>query len=225
MRLDEIMNPPVQYPTLPDETDMFDLLRQKDEEGNGFEVLHHDPEQHSPLRPLVILVHPGDMIETGDGWDDRNEYDKVREFSVDNQVGTAEDIAAWRQKYQADVIVLHRGSCSQFDGDGESDLCDQIEMIWQNGSILHGDNLEDAANWMIQHLHIAERPRVYLAGAYSCPKYGCLTSIGKAIEKVIGPKRITVSGWSPPGNSPGKVWRPGNRSVPFWKANAEPHGE
>lgn len=190
-----------------------------EEDADEFQVLHHRPERHDRFRPLIILVHPGDMVEA-DAYheaDDDEDMMEVRDFSLENMRGTAQELRAWR-KQGMDAIVLHRSSCSQLSGGWpgmpggnyvRDDFYQEIEMIWQNGSVLFGDDLEAAVEWLVKYAHIQYRPHIYLAGAYSDPESGCLTYIGQAIEKIVGPQRITVSNHSPPGNSPGPTWRPG----------------
>lgn len=197
-----------------------DILNHHSEEDTKFSVLHHDATRHDAETPLVIVVHPGDLIQTADGFDWR-EGKKAKAFSDDNQTGTAEELAHWREQ-GFDIVVLHRQSCT-YMSQGESDEAYRSEVLsaWDNGSALYGDDLGEAAKWIIDNLHVAERPHIYLAGAYSTPGNGCLTYIGKAIEKVVGEDRITVSDFSPPGNAPAKVWRPGNRSVRFWDAQGD----
>ena len=83
---------------------------------------------------------------------------------------------------------------------------------WRAGTVLYGDDLDAAGQWNIQNLQVAKRPHIYLAGAYSCPETGCLTHIGRQIERVVGPEKITVSAHSPPENGPGNAWRPGDKT-------------
>lgn len=202
--------------------DAEETLVKWDEEGpeNGFEVKHHDHARHDKLRPLVIVVHPGGMIEAQHGWGGA-EWKAVNKFSRRNQAGLARELSAWRTKYDADIAILHRGSCSQFLTANANSIDEdlQLELLvgWQRGSVLLGDHLDDAAAWMIENLHIADRPRIFLGGAYSDFDQGCLTAIGRALEKVVGPGRIKVSKYSPPGSShdAGKVWRPGNQALDF----------
>ena len=198
-----------------------DILRHHDEEGSDFAVLHHDATRHDAETPLVIVIHPGDMIETNDGYDWR-EAEKVMQFAQENQEGTAAELAHWRDQGY-DIAVLHRGSCSFMvaNGKGHEDYRSEVLSAWDNGTTLFGDDLGQAAKWMIENLHVEVRPHIYLAGAYSTPGNGCLTFIGKAIEKVVGEDKITVSDWSPPGNAADRVWRPGNRKVKFWDAQGD----
>lgn len=97
----------------------------------------------------------------------------------------------------------------------QGELKIELETSWKQSSILFGDDLEAASQWIIENLHVSERPHVYLAGAYSDPENGCLTYVGKALERVIGSHRITVSDYSPSGSSPEPVWRGGNKVLDY----------
>lgn len=181
----------------------------------SFDVIHHDASRHSPERPLVVLIHPGDMIEDPRGWE-RNDYRSVGHFSKANQRGTALDLQTWR-KAGADAVVLHRSSCEQFDkGYGkEEDFKLEIKTTWKTGSVVFGDDLEKAVAWMVQNLHIADRPHIYMAGAYADPETGCLSYVADQFEAIVGSDRITVSDYAYPGNAPGKVWRPNKQHVEY----------
>lgn len=180
---------------------MSDLLRhideeivELDEEGeDAFIVIAHDDSEHDPARPLVVIVHPGDMIETSQGWV-HGEYGEVLARSLESQCGTAADLARWREQ-GADVVLLHRGSCSQLAygyTNVDKSLMKEIEAARESGTTLYGDMLEDAGQWMLENLHIAERPVIFMAGAYADAEHGCLTALGQMLETVAR-GRITVS--------------------------------
>lgn len=178
-----------------------DLRRLGRDEAMSFHVVHHDGSRHDRLRPLVVVVHPGDMIEHSIGWghspEERTQAEKLRMISQQRQNATAKEIREWREAGY-DVAVLHRESCTQFNGKYPSrhankDLGAELKLSWRHGTVLFGDDLDKAGAWMIEHLDIAHRPHVYLAGAYADPEYGCLTAIGRQIARVIGADRVTVS--------------------------------
>lgn len=178
------------------------VISRKDEtEDAEFCVIWHDDDDHDSTRPLVIVVHPGDMIETEVGV----------AFSRKNREGTAAELRGWRD-LGYDIVFLHRGSCSQF-GPGSpwysEALAKEIRKDWQRGSVLYGDDLDSAGEWMVTTLDVSSRPHIHLAGAYSDPVHGCLTHIGRMMEAVTGPNKVSVSEWSPPGSGPGPVWTPG----------------
>lgn len=184
-----------------------------------FAVVQHDPAGHDASRPLIVVVHPGDVVETPAGFTARD-WAKVGAFSRDNQDGMASEISTWREA-GADVVVLHRLSCAYLD-DGEEVFQEAVLGCWDGGTILYGDALDEAATWIIENLHVADRPMIHMAGAYVTPEDGCVTHIGKAIEAIVGEDRMTVSDWSPASNcAADKVWRPGDRSIPFWDAQGD----
>jgi hypothetical protein len=176
----------------------------------GFEILRHAEDRHDKLRPLMIVVHPGDMMETDDGWGDREQGRKAIAFSKRNIAGTTREIAAAHKK-NYDILIIHRPSCSQIvNGQMGDDFHAEILIGWKRGSVVFGDDLAEVVKWIVANLHIEDRPMIYMAGAYSDPEYGCLTYVGRALEKIVGPKRIRVSRYSPPSASPDDpVWVPG----------------
>lgn len=179
----------------------------------SFYVLRHATPK--PNLPLAIIVHPGDLIAGVYGLSPEDRK-KVMAFSFRNQGGTAADIRKWRE-LPAEVLVLNRQSCELFMGQEKfavsRDLADEMKKAWRSDTILFGDDLVKASEWMIANMSLEQRPHIYLAGAYSDPEYGCLTFIGQALEKVVGHDKITVSDHSPPGEGPGKAWRPGGQIV------------
>lgn len=192
------------------------IFRELGDNGETFFPIKHRPDHHSPERPLVIVVHPGDMIEYRYMWDDPVVRDAVMSFWQHNEHGTTQELAEWRKK-GADFVVLHRSSCEEFQDIAAGRytghrLWAEIKLGHKRGTMLFGDDLDRASAWIIANLHVVDRPHIFLAGAYSDPKDGCLTTIGRKIEAVVGPERISVSKFSPPEASPGKVWRPGDRA-------------
>lgn len=172
-------------------------IHELDEEGeDAFLVLSHEASDHDPAKPLVVVVHPGDMVEVRQGWG-ADDWREVLRKNLDSQRGTAADLARWREE-GADVVLLHRSSCSQLaDGVAGSvyacdALVDEIAAAREAGTILYGDQLEEAGKWMLEHLHIERRPAIYMAGAYADAESGCLTAIGQMLEAVAR-GRITVS--------------------------------
>jgi hypothetical protein len=173
---------------------------------------------------LLVLIHPGDLLEHEDAWSEED-WEEVGRFCEENLDGTQKEIARWLDlPGGCDSVVLHRSSCAQFDEFGpwpRDALWTVLQRIWTSGAVLYGDDLDAAGRWIIDNLGVADRPRIYLAGAYSDPESGCLTHIGKMIERVVDPGKITVSGWSPPGSSPGPVWRPSGRVIGYFEAQDE----
>jgi hypothetical protein len=178
------------------------IRRHARSEAASFHVLRHNPCR--PELPLVVIVHPGDMLETGQGYS-AEEGQQVREFSRRNQIGTAREIAQWRS-LPAEVIVINRSSCTQFVQQYRRHVTPEMEAemktVWRSDTVLFGDDLDAVNVWMAEHMALQNRPHVYMAGAYSDPEYGCLTYIGRPIAKLIGADKVTVSEYSPPSASP-----------------------
>lgn len=112
-----------------------------------------------------------------------------------------------------DVVVLHRYS-SQFAFETPKRVSEDYFqamaqcMADQRATMLFGDDLEAASAWLLEHLAPRERPEVFLTGAWSHPKYGCVAAVGKALH-VAGVDRLRVSLSSP--SDPGEatnVWQP-----------------
>ena len=170
-------------------------------EAATFHVLRHNPCR--PELPLVVIVHPGDVLEDGYGYSPE-EKAKVLAFSRQNQIGTAKQIADWRS-LPAEVIVVNRSSCRQFvqqyRGHVHPAMEEQMKIVWRSDTVLFGDDLDAVNAWMARHMALEGRPHVYMAGAYSDPEYGCLTYIGRPIAKLLGGDKVTVSEFSPPSAS------------------------
>lgn len=185
------------------------IRRHAKTEAASFHVLRHQPCR--PSLPLVIIIHPGDMLEDGYGYSIEDRA-KVREFSQQNQLGTAKEIAEWRS-LPAEVLVLNRSSCTQFTARDAAyvlpQLAAEMKTAWRSDTILFGDDLDAANAWIKANMKLEERPRIYMAGAYSDPDYGCLTYVGKAIVAAVGADKVSVSKHAHPGASPGPSWDPG----------------
>ncbi len=184
----------------------------QDEGGLGDLAVLRDPQEPvDPMRPLLVLVHPGDAIEAN--WRGLGEVGpEVLRFSLACQTGMAEEIEealadGW------DAVVLHRGSCSQFETDAaRRHVCpalrDAIQSVHDRGHVLHGDDLEAAADWISTRLSTALRPALRLSGAYSDPEHGCVTAVGRALMRTSPGVRVELSQHSYPGPDAGERWDP-----------------
>lgn len=199
--------------------DPGETLRELANEDPDFAIAIHEASRHDASRPLFVIIHPGDMTETPEGFSARD-WANVREFSESNQEGLVADISDWTDK-NADFVVLHRQSCA-YDNDGLDEFHEAVRGLWDRATILYGDHLDAAGAWIIENLHVAQRPMIFMGGAYTTPECGCVTRIGQMIEDVVGEDRMTISDWSPAGNCDDeKVWRPGNRKLRFWDAQGQ----
>lgn len=159
------------------------------------------------------------MIVHGMGFGDVHPEDqeflkKSLQWSHENILGMKKELSVLRRKGY-DFVVLHRESSTQWPDNlhrpSRKAVWAEFQANHKRGTMLFGDSLEKAARWMINNLHIAARPHVYMLGAYSDPEYGCLTSVGKEFAKVLSPEKITVSEFSPVSDDPEeqhKAWRP-----------------
>jgi hypothetical protein len=165
-----------------------------------FAVMRTPTRELDPCRPLLVLVHPGDMIAHRDCWDDAD-WPAVRDFCRNNITQTGTEILSYGD---ADSVVLHRGSC--IDLEKRFSLTSPIQLalrrIWRHGAVLFGDDVIQASSWIARYMAVTQRSEILLSGAYSDPNYGCLTAIGKALEKVAPHGSIKVSPWAPADNGP-----------------------
>ena len=160
---------------------------------SAFHVLSLPPPR-SVRQKLIVLVHPGDMIEL--------DFDLE---ALDRQAGLAAEL---RARDDHDLVILHRSSCSQFHHECndivEPALNELIEEGWKRGAILHGDDLEAAAAWILKNLAVEAREVIFMGGAYGDAEHGCLTFIGKAIAGAA-PGRIALSEHIP--SPSGVAWK------------------
>lgn len=187
------------------------------DDGESFHVLHHPGSEDS--RPLLIWVHPGDAIEDADSFDpvdpDSEDGEDLYRNSLQCQGGMAQEVMDRMATHQ--VVVLHRYS-SQWAFDFQKATPDyeraMLKAEEQPGTvILFGDDLEAAGSWLVQKMNTTKR-EVFLTGAYSDPRLGCVAAIGKAIE-AAGCSSIQMSSWSPsePGSRSG-AWKPQDAAAP-----------
>lgn len=153
--------------------------------------------------PLLILVHPGDAVER------KSECgEKIFQNCRDFQAGMANSILARAGTH--DLVVLHRVSSQYAIADGGDCLhfySDVVDLINDFGTSLYGDGLDDVSTWIEENLKASKRPHVYLVGAFSEPKYGCLAHIGKCLLAFGANIEVDPNSPSEPGNVTDQ-WRP-----------------
>jgi hypothetical protein len=174
-------------------------------EANDFHVIR--PQTADPARPLYLLVHPGDTVQSdGDVAYSRNR-DAIQDYSRQCQSGVDRDVeraiqAGW------DVAVLHRFSSSY--GFGVSgclpEFTDAVDAIHEHGLVLFGDNLAQAAAYLVDTMQAARRPAVVLSGAWSETGHGCVAEIGCQLEALDVPVHLAASACISPDGS-GREWR------------------
>ncbi len=176
-------------------------------EGNSFEVvLPFDSPDAS--RPLYVLIHPGDVVQTGSDVHGHPNAGEILSYSAERQEAMADDVerlakAGW------DVAVLHRFSSSY--GFGTSNTVDwfedAIDEIHERGAVLFGDNLGEAAAWLVSAAEAASRPAVLLSGAWSSADYGCVSAVGTALEAAGATVHLATSACISPDGSEVE-WQP-----------------
>ena len=204
-------------------TTFLGVLGHHDAAGTPFATIRGGGRVADVARPLLVVVHPGDLVEPTPGG--CAEAATAFRYGAANQAGTARDVAA-ALSLGWDLAVLHRGSCSQFRPahrwvDGR--LGAVLRRAWAVGWVAFGDDLDAAARWLDEGPLAAARPRVGFAGAYSSPGHGCLTRLATHVLARAPDLRVSVSRHSPGGNAEGdEVWRPGRPAMSHAEARALP---
>lgn len=173
-------------------------------------------------KPLLIIVHPGDAIEDGQGYPEKQRQ-QVIDFGKFNTDGMAGEISA--MLHNADIVVLHRES-SLFDilGAGSSPYTEACRSASERGTVLCGDDLEAASDWILANMAVADRPSVFMTGAYACADYGCITAVGRRLQSDVCPS-LSVSLFAPTDNCNGSPrWIPACRSLSDQWAAVPPVG-
>jgi hypothetical protein len=161
-----------------------------------------------PARPLYVLVHPGDVVQTRSDVYGHPNAQAILAYSSDRQTEMGDDVerlvaAGW------DVAVLHRFSSSY--GFGTSNTVEwfeeAVDEIHERGAVLFGDDLAEAAEWLLGSAQAAARPLVLLSGAWSCADHGCVTMIGTLMETAGARVHLAASACVSPDGS-GAEWRP-----------------
>jgi hypothetical protein len=176
-------------------------------EGNSFAViLPFEPPDLS--RPLYVLVHPGDVVQTRSDVGGHPNAQAILDYSAERQEAMADDVerltkAGW------DVAVLHRFSSSY--GFGTTNTIDwfedAVDEIHERGAVLFGDNLREAAEWLASAAGATSRPVVLLSGAWSSAAHGCVSMIGTLLEQAGATVHLATSACVSPDGSE-EEWRP-----------------
>lgn len=176
-------------------------------ESNSFVVVHAEAAVR-PSRPLYILIHPGDVVQSkNDVYGSENAED-ILAYSAGCQADMVDDIervirAGW------DVAVLHRFSSSYGFGVSNSlqEYEEAVDAIHENGVTLYGDNLDDAANWLLDTHHAKKRPAIVISGAWSDASTGCVTHVGRTLQRHKAKVHLAASACISPDGS-GREWKP-----------------
>lgn len=187
--------------------EVLELARACQGEGNSFSTVVPFASV-DPSRPLYVLVHPGDVVQTRSDVHGQPNAGDILAYSSDRQTEMGDDVerllaAGW------DVAVLHRFSSSYgFGTSNTSDWFEEaVDEIHERGAVLFGDNLAEAADWLLGAAQAAARPRVLLSGAWSCAAHGCVTMVGTLLEDAGTAVHLAASACVSPDGS-GPEWRP-----------------
>ena len=193
------------------------MLRKLDNDDEAdFQVLATSPNPPSSEQPLFVIVHPGDALQNPFAWGESKEYlTDVLPYSMKSQAGMAEEGLA-RILAGDDVVLLHRGSCSQFSEKRSNHWIDKnfarmISLARTQGAVLFGDDLQAVYVWLMQSYELSTRPHILLTGAYADAENGCVTALGTFMEAVVMRGRLAVSPHAMSGNVPSdsQAWIPG----------------
>lgn len=176
-------------------------------EANDFHVVA-GREHLAPERPLYLVVHPGDVVQSDNDVAYSRNRAAIQDYSRGCQSGIEEDVtrllkAGW------DVAVLHRFSSSYAFGVSGSlqEYEEAMDQIHIDGLVLFGDALDEAAAWLIAEAAAATRPAVMLSGAWSDAATGCIAALGRALQKAGARVHLADSACVSPDGS-GREWRP-----------------
>jgi len=176
-------------------------------ESNAFTVVAPFPEP-DPSRPLYVLIHPGDTVQTRSDVFGSENPRAILAYSRDRQADMGEEVdrlieTGW------DVAVLHRFSSSY--GFGTSNTVEEFERaiddIHDVGAVLFGDDLAGAAAWLVAEGAAAERPAVLLSGSWSDAEHGCVAMVGTELERAGVTTHLAHSACVSPDGS-GTEWTP-----------------
>lgn len=188
----------------------------EDHPDDGFLVMA-EPVEPDVRRPLLVMVHPGDAVQSREDVAHCPSADVVLAYAAECQTGMAEEIRDLLDQ-GADVVVLHRYSSGYaFASRMGVEPCymDVLEAAHESGAaILYGDDLGAAADWIILHSLAAGRADILVTGAWADAEYGCVAAVASALADVGAPVRLSDhSPISPDGS--GTRWHPAAREVHY----------
>jgi len=186
---------------------VLELARNDEGEANDFHAIDVLPE-YLPQRPLYILVHPGDVIQSKDDAAGSDDPESILEYSMSCQIAQAEDVERLI-KADWDLAVLHRFSSSYAFGVSNSaeEFAEAVQQIHDTDTVLYGDDLEATAQFLCEKMHAAQRPAVLLSGAWSDADGGCITALGQHLEAAGAKVHLALSACISPDGSE-EEWKP-----------------
>lgn len=186
-----------------------EIERLSDEDDADFRVLATD-ESADAARPLLIVVHPGDAVQKRADVQHSSDPEGILAYSRSCQEAMGSELS--RLDYDKwNVVLIHRFSSSySFANDNDLDFTfsDEIgDLDGDSATILWGDDLKAAAQYLITELKASERPLVVVTGAWSDADWGCVTTVGRQLEAAGAPVRLSTSACISPDGS-GVEWMP-----------------
>lgn len=176
-------------------------------ESNSFTVVEPFREI-DPARPLYVLIHPGDTVQTRSDVAGQPNAQAILEYSAGRQEMMADDVERLK-KAGWDLAVLHRfSSIYSFGTSNTLDWFeDAVDEVHERGAVLFGDRLEEAAAWLLTEARAAERLAVLLSGAWSSADWGCVAFVGSLLELAGARVHLAPSACISPDGT-GDEWKP-----------------
>ncbi|MDD2765739.1 MAG: hypothetical protein PHE83_17390 [Opitutaceae bacterium] len=166
-----------------------DQIRQlADAESPGFHILAR--RQGDLSRPLLVVVHPGDITETSSA----PQMIAARSSRFQRQL--AQTITDW----PGEVAILHRFSCYEIAGRTPrtaAELCTAIEAAHHRAVVVaYGDDLPAFATLLGERAR--NRPRFLITGAYRDPRHGCVDTVADLLTRAGGRVEIDPNAYTAP---------------------------
>jgi hypothetical protein len=186
-------------------------LARLDDGNDHFSIQHLAKNSRSmdAVRPLIVIVHPGDAIQDPAGYS--HGYAEVKAYSFACQQGMADDLRAWL-KDDTDIVILHRTSCAQLSKRGDwinENYRSAIKEARLRALILFGDDIPEVVKTLQTRAFASQRHDIRLIGAYNDPETGCVSGIGQRLEVFCPSGSIRISEYCVTGNGPGNpAWIP-----------------
>lgn len=182
--------------------DILDMIAELDEryETGPAAVLCEAPSLVDPSKPLLILVHPGDVLVPKEAKNFHADYEgSVLKSTLCQMYQGAEGLRLIAEGWE--TCVIHRGSCSQLHDDANTDetFLEFVRAIWEKGTVLYGDELAKVSGWISKHLRCAARPRILVTGAYHMED-GCIDAVVHELRRLHPALDIQISKHSAKGD-------------------------
>lgn len=161
-------------------------------------------------RPLVVIVHPGDLVE---GLKDHGpDYDITADAMHDQAHDIQLELGAG-----AELVVLHNGDSlrllEESDCIGQRHLARAVQTAMDTGFVAWGRDMEAAGRWLVEGLGAAERPYVLLTGTYAGVEHGATAMLGALLEEHGAEVRISDNVMASQGSYDNR-WEPRSSAVP-----------